>query len=139
MALGPFAGEQVYDPQFEALVVDLCKRPGMFVNPVSVGAVCAYLDGFNAARSDGPLMGLQPWLVLRAGDGNNLHWSGLALRLLRPDAVQPADGEDVIRDLGGLIGQFLEYRRANGLAKVFRDYARWLTRRSWYTGPLRNR
>jgi hypothetical protein len=139
MALGPFRSEQVYDPQFEELVGSICVRPGMYVHPVSFGAVCAYLDGFDAARSGGPLMGLQPWLVVRANGGNNLHWTGLAQRQL---PALPGDGELTaeersIRALGRLLGEFFEYRRANGLTKVFRDYARWLLRRSWYTGPLR--
>jgi hypothetical protein len=100
---------------------------------------CAYLDGFNTARSGGPLLGFQQWLVVRANDGNNLHWSALARRLLPDDpaGAESSDEERAVRALGRLLGEFLEYRRANGITKVFHEYTRWLLRRSWYTGPLR--
>ncbi|MDB5311142.1 MAG: hypothetical protein JWO38_5344 [Gemmataceae bacterium] len=141
MTLGPFPSELVNDPQFDELVGRLCSHPQMYVNPVSFGAVCAYLDGFNAARNGGPLIGFQPWLVVRAKDGNNLHWQGLARRLLptvADDVALPVE-ERAIRALGRLIAEYLEYRRTNGLTKVFNDYSRWLLRRSWYTGPLRRK
>jgi hypothetical protein len=139
MALGPFPSEQVHDPEFERLVESLCVRPQMYASPATYGAVCAYLCGFDAARSGGPLMGLREWLVVRAGDGNNLPWSGLARRQLpqdHADAELP-DEERAIRALGRLLAEFFEYRRANGITKVYHEYARWLLRQSWYTGPLR--
>ena len=139
MDLGPFPSEVVHDPQFEQLVGNLCLRAGMYVNPVSFAAVCAYLDGFDAARSGGPLVGLQQSLVVRANTGNNLRWPGLARQQLatdRADAELP-DEERSIQALGRLLAEFFEYRRTNGLTKVFHEYARWLRRRSWYTGPLR--
>jgi hypothetical protein len=70
--LGPLPSEQVHDPQFEWLVDNICARPQMYVTPATFGAVCAYLSGFDAARNGGPLVGLHPWLVVRAGDGNSL-------------------------------------------------------------------
>ena len=139
MPSGPFPLEQVTDPQFEEMVGHICLRPSMYVNPATYGSVCAFIDGFNAGRSGGPLMGLQQWLVVRVNDGNNLHWSGLAQHALSPapDHTARTEEERSIRALGHLLGEFFEYRRANGLTKVFNDYARWLLRRSWYTGPLR--
>jgi hypothetical protein len=139
MALGPFPSELVHDPQFEQLVGAICLRPGMYITPPTFGGVCAYLDGFNAARSGGPLIGLQQWLVVRANTGNNLHWSGLARQQLADDAADAElpDEDRTIRALGRLLAEFFEYRRANGVTKVFQEYARWLLRRSWYTGPLR--
>jgi hypothetical protein len=139
MTLDPFPSELVYDPEFERLVGAICLRPGMHVSPPTYGAVCAYLTGFNAARSGGPLVGLQQWLVVRANTGNNLHWSGLARQQLASDPADAElpDEERAIRALGRLLAEFLEYRRANGVTKVFHEYARWLLRRSWYTGPLR--
>lgn len=139
MALGPFPSEQVYDPQFEDLVATICRHPAMYVSPATFAGVCAYLCGFDAARSGGPLMGLHQWLVVRANDGNNLAWPGLAHRLLSADVIDADLPEDEweIRALGRLLAEFFEFRRANGITKVFHDYARWLLRRSWYTGPLR--
>ncbi len=104
------------------------------MTPVSFGAVCAYLDGFDAARNHGPLIGLHQWLVIRFNNGNNLYWSGLA-RLLLPGGAGSSD-EQAIRELGQLLSEFFEYRRTKGVTKIFHDYAHWLLRRSWYTGPL---
>jgi hypothetical protein len=83
-------------------------------------------------------MGLHPWLVLKADDGNNLHWSGLALRLLpfEPGGDEQASEKRAILALGELLGQFFAYRRAQGLAKIFTEYARWLLQQGWYSGPL---
>lgn len=139
MALGPYPSEQVHDPQFEQLVGHICTHPGMYVTPATFGSVCAYLGGFDAARSGGPLMGLQQWLVVRANTGNNRHWSGLARQELvaDPGDAELPDEDRSIRALGRLLAEFFEYRRASGITKVFHEYARWLLRRSWYTGPLR--
>ena len=139
MALGPFPSEQVHDSQFEELVTAICRQPAMFVAPATFGGVCAYLCGFDAARSGGPLMGLHQWLVVRANEGNNLAWPGLAHRMLPVDVIAAdlTEDEREIRALGRLLAAFFEFRRTNGITKVFHDYARWLLRRSWYTGPLR--
>jgi hypothetical protein len=139
MPLGPFRTEQVYAPEFEELVANLCLRPQLYVTPVSYGAVSGYLNGFDASRSGGPLMGLHPWLVLRADDGNSLSWSRLALRLIPSepgDDGQPSE-ECTIMALGQLLGEFFAYRQSHGLTKIFSDYAGWLLQQSWYTGPLR--
>lgn len=137
MASDPYPTEQIHDPQFEQMVDDLCKRPGMFVTPTNYDAVCAYLDGFNAARNHGPLIGLQQWLVLRVNNGNSVHWSGLARSIL-PGGAKSSE-EQAIGELGHLLSEFFDYRRSQGITKVFHEYARWLLRRSWYTGPLRRR
>ena len=127
--------DQIHAPEFEQLVVNLCKRPGMYVGVPSYVAVCAYLDGFDAGRDHGPLMGLHQWLVVRYGNGDNLHWPGL-IRHLFPGGVDSSD-EEAIRDLGQVLGEFFECRRSQGVTKVFHEYAKWLLRRSWYQGPLR--
>jgi hypothetical protein len=138
MELGPFPSEQVHDPQFEQLVAHLTLRPQMYVNPVTLTAVCAYLGGFDAARSGGPLIGFQQWLVVRRNGGNNLHWTGLVrLELMTETADAGVPEEQTVASLGRLLAEFFEYRRTNGITKVFNDYARWLLRRAWYTGPLR--
>ncbi len=139
MTKEPYPSEHAHDSQFEQLVGHLCLCPGMYVNPATFGTVCAYLDGFDASRSGGPLIGLREWLVVRANMGNNLHWSRLAQQQLKADAVDVELSEDErsIRALARLLAEFFEYRRANGITKVFHEYAKWLLRRSWYTGPLR--
>ena len=137
--LGPMPNELIDDPHFEQLVASLCRRPDMYVYPATFGTVCALLAGFDMARSGGPLLGFQPWLVMRRNGGNNLGWA----RLVELELPGNAEGDGRTADerrieaLGCLIGEFLAYRRANGLTKLFRDYSTWLLRRSWYTGPLR--
>jgi hypothetical protein len=44
-----------------------------------------------------------------------------------------------IRELGILLNEFFKYRSIVGLEKVFHDYARWLLRKKWYSGPLREK
>jgi hypothetical protein len=131
----------VDDPQFEQLAEHICLYPGMYVSPPSFGGVCAYLDGFNAARSGAPLLGLHPWLVVRASTGNNMHWSALTRQELADDPADErlADEERAVRALGRLLAEYFEYRKKNGITKVFHNYARWLLKRSWYTGPLRQK
>lgn len=131
----PFPAEQVRDGQFEALVADLCARPGMYLHPPSLDTVIAYIDGFNTARSGGPLRGLREWLVVRANGGNNLHWSGLACQLMAPAPDDPGRA----RALGQLLAEFLRYRYEAGITKVYYDYGRWLLRQRWYRGPLRKK
>jgi hypothetical protein len=133
-----YATELIHDPEFEQLVVNVCRAPGMFVGSASYGAVCAFLDGFNKARGGGPLIGIHQWLVLRTGSGNNRIWSALARDEISRE-ISLRDEERVIEALGRLLAEFFEYRRTNGLTKIFHDYAKWLLRKSWYHGPLRQR
>ena len=139
MPTDPLPGEQAHDRDFERLVADICARPGTYVAPVTFGSVCAYRSGFDAARSGGPMAGLHPWLVSRWGDGNNPNGTGLAGRQLPTgsDDAGLADEELAVHGLGLLLGEFFEFRRANGLTKPFHDYAQWLLAQEWYTGPLR--
>lgn len=137
----PAPTEYFPDSRFEQVATGLCHRPAMYLGAATFDAVCAYLQGFDSARDGGPLIGLHPWLVVRRNGGNNIGWPRLARESLQSD---PADEklpeeEQQIRALGRLLAEFFEYRRDNGLSKIFHNYARWLLRRSWYTGPLRQK
>jgi hypothetical protein len=126
------------DPAFEEMVQSICARPGVWVIPPSFATVCAYIDGFNSARGGGPLLGFREWLVLKLDDGNNLHWIGLADRLISGDEHSEGGGQEQrILALGRLIGDYLRERDKDGITKVYYDYGRWLLRRRWYNGPLR--
>jgi hypothetical protein len=35
-----------------------------------------------------------------------------------------------------LFEEFLRFREEHGITKIHYDYARWLLRKRWYTGPL---
>ncbi len=129
---------------FEDLVAQLCKRPGMFVGCGSFAAVCAYLHGFDVARDGGPLMAFHPWMVLRQDSGNNVGWDILVLS----EAIGPMPGQDIadlsseqsrrcVQKLEGLLAEFFEDRRRRFVTGILHDYAKWLLRKKWYDGPLR--
>jgi hypothetical protein len=137
--LGPLPSELIYDPQFDELVAGIGKHPAMYVVPPTFAAVLGYLDGFSRGRGGAPLLGLREWLVLRAGGWNNLNWTGLACREITGDhdeRLACGDDPQLIAALAGLLQEFLDYRRANGLSKVFWEYAEWVRRQDWYSGPL---
>ncbi len=139
MALGPLSSELIRDPEFDQLIASICKHPQMYVNPATLGGVCAWIDGFNHGRGGSPLLGLREWLVVRARGGNNLHWTGLAFREIAGDRnadYNRGDDPELITKLGQFLQDFLAYREANGLSKIFWDYAEWLRRQEWYSGPL---
>jgi hypothetical protein len=111
----------------------------MYVGCADFSAVVAFLDGFNAARGGGPLLGFREWLVVKANTGNNLHWAGLVKLLNRPRPAEGGEREEGfwIETLGRVIAEYLAFRAENGITKVYYDYGRWLVRHRWYRGPLR--
>ena len=130
----------VADRDFGELVDSMCTRPGMYVTPPTFDTVAAYIDGFDAALRGGILVGLHQWLVKKRDTGNNVAWPGIASTLIGADPNAP--GTDVehrrIRALGNLLLEFIEYRRSNGLTKIFCEYRDWLSSQSWYDGPLQD-
>jgi hypothetical protein len=82
------------------------------------------------------------WLASRSGSssapakGNNLAWTGLAkLEIVaRFQQAQEPSPEQMIQGLGQLLAEFFEYRHANGITKIFHEYAKWLLRKSWVHG-----
>ncbi len=138
MTFEPFPNEQANDDVFEQVVAALCRRSGMY-GVSTFESACAYLNGYNAACSGGPLIGITQWLIVRAGEGNTLAWNGLVQLEIaeRFKQVQEPSPEQMIQALGQILAEFFEYRRTNGITKIFHEYAKWLLRKSWYTGPLR--
>jgi hypothetical protein len=137
----PYAHECHSDWQFEQLLSRFCQTPGMYITPVNYDTMCAYLQGFDAARNGGPLLGFAQWLIVRANSGNNLHWRGLAkLQLVveLKDKNLP-QGEQEVQALGRLLQIFFEERKQLGITKIYYEFGKWLLRKSWYDGPLRKR
>jgi hypothetical protein len=131
---------------FEALATNVCKRPGMYVGGESFAAVCVYLNGFDAGRDGGPLIGFHPWMVLRQDSGNNVAWEGLVLSEAFGGAAHPdldrlsaEQNRQCTQKLGQLLAQFFEERRTRTVTAILHDYAKWLLRKKWYTGPLRTK
>jgi len=134
------------ETDFSELVVSICKRAGMYVYPSTFWGVCAFIDGFNAARDEGPLNGFREWLVVLRKGGDNFHWIGLVETVLdipsgamtrEMNGMTKEQHETAIALLGGLFTKFFEHRAQNGVTKIHYDYARWLLRQGWYDGPLR--
>lgn len=106
----------------------------------SLAEVLAFIQGIDHGQCDGPLVGFREWLVVRQGGGNNLHYVGL----VRAELRVPLRGRSVVDDagaikgLGELLALFFGERATLGLAGIFHAYLRWLTRQSWYDGPLRS-
>ena len=128
---------------FPELVQNLCKRPGMYVNPATLETVMAYVNGFDTARDRGPLAGFREWLIVRNKWGNNLHWSSLVVRLL-PDLTEQSrdegkDDQNRIAAFGMILNEFLTLRAEQGLTAIFHDYRKWLMRQRWYTESLRKK
>jgi hypothetical protein len=70
---------------------------------------------------------------------HNLDWIGLAFHEIAGDrnaVCNRGDDPELFARIGPLLQEFLAYRRANGLSKVFWEYAEWVRRQDWYSGPL---
>jgi len=130
--------------EFPELVRQLCQRPSMWVVPPHFSSVCAYISGFDHARDGGPLDGFREWLIVRLGSGNNLTWDGLVEMAIRPEAdpiESPTEDQEAsrIQAMAVLFDEFFRIRDEEGVTKIHYEYARWLLRTKWYTGPLRKK
>jgi hypothetical protein len=127
---------------FGEFVALLCARPQMFVADTNFHQVVAFIDGFNAARDGGPLLGFREWLVVRANTGDNLGWASL-LKLVVPPPPESEVGKNQEeywnQVAGNLIAEYLRYRNTNGITKLYYEYGQWLLRKRWYQGPLRRK
>jgi hypothetical protein len=117
----------------------------MWVRPPDFSTVCAYISGFDHARDGGPLDGFREWLIVRLGGGNNLSWDGLVEMAIRPEAdpiESPREDQEASRlqAMAVLFDEFFRFRDEDeGIARIHYEYARWLLRQKWYTGPLRKK
>jgi len=118
------------------------KHPSMYFSPVEFDVAAAFIQGFNLAGSGGLLVGFREWLIVKLGDGNNLTWGALVLRLAFPDAETPRQhllrsGEQkrAVEFLFGLLQEFWQERESHGgLRRIYVKYQEWLQHQDWY-GP----
>jgi len=110
------------------------SRPGLFGLDGSYGQFSAYVDGVDTGNAGRLLTGFREWLVTRLGDGDNLVWRGLVLRLAFPDAssIRPEVLSDVelnrtaVDALFALLDEFLALtERGGALVQVYDDYLSW--------------
>ncbi|MCY1018558.1 hypothetical protein [Pyxidicoccus sp. MSG2] len=119
----------------------LRKSPGLFLPSVDYDVAVAFLLGFDAATEGGCLMGFREWLVPQLGGGNNLHWAGLVLNLMKRETeVQRSEGnhseKERVEFLLSTLDMFHQERTSSdGLRAIYLRYEAWLRTQSWYTPP----
>jgi hypothetical protein len=123
------------------LYANAARRPGLYGLDGSYGQFCAFLTGADAVADGLPLTGFREFLVVRLGDGNNLTWAGLVLRLAFPaartgwpDLARTPEGDRMaVRTLFRLLDEFLTTRAdVDGPARIVEEYEAWLNTQSWH-------
>lgn len=67
------------------MVENLRARPGMFGLDGTFPMYTAFLRGYEHSHDAGWLQGFRDWLAGRCGDGFNLGWESLVIRLTFPE------------------------------------------------------
>jgi hypothetical protein len=126
------------------ILLDLRKRPEMYLPVVTYEAAASFVLGYDAALQGGLLLGFREWLVTQLKQGSNLSWSVLALELIRqraPESISVntspmTDNHSAAVDgLLSTIETFLRERNQTGGARrIFATYGQWLEQQDWY-GP----
>ena len=91
----------------------------MFGTERTADQVVAFVAGFDAATGYSLLRGFQEWLVVRLGEGHEIHWMGLVVRSIS-EANDPADRvlelvDDFLSDVDDRDGRRVLYRRFDEL------------------------
>jgi hypothetical protein len=124
---------------YRTLFAQVHSHPGLFGLDGSYGQFCAYVDGVDTGNAGRLLTGFREWLVTRLGDGDNLVWRGLVLRLAFPDtdsirleALSEAEPNRTAADtLFALLEEFLALtERRDALVQVYDGYLIWRKGRS---------
>jgi hypothetical protein len=124
---------------YRTLFAQVHSRPGLFGLDGSYGQFCAYVDGVDTGNAGRLLTGFREWLVTRLGDGDNLVWRGLVLRLafpehdsIRPETLSEAEpNRTAVDTLFALLGEFLALaERRDGLVQIYDGYLLWRRTRS---------
>ena len=119
------------------LIMDVCERPGLYVQPANLDTVVAFILGLDA-RND-CMLGFHQWLVVNHGMRDNMCWEGFIKKLVLSTCDEDSQH---LSNLHGLLRDFTEYctptdgRRNTGILRVFADYHHFLLSQSWYTADL---
>ena len=106
----------------------------MYGLPDNFRGLCAFIHGVDAGNEWQFLVGFHEFLVVRAGKGANLTWTGLVLHIAFPGndhlAADLLDDPDrdrhAVDTLFDLLDQFLERRVRHGeLVLMFAEYSAW--------------
>jgi hypothetical protein len=115
------------------------KHPLMYIPKLDFDSAVSFLQGFNLAREGEILAGFREWLVVKVGNGNNLAWYELVLRLAypepgaRPDELPATDQGRLVGLLFATFEEFWKVREeAGGDRELLRRHATWLRTQDWY-------
>jgi hypothetical protein len=104
--------------------------------------ISIFLDGVNTANDGSTLEGFREWLTVQAGEGHNLVWQALVLKLTFADrdtsvAARELDqGDDrlAVRTLFDLLDRYWSVReKPDGMLRLHDAYLKWLRKQTWYT------
>jgi hypothetical protein len=126
---------------YRTLFAEISRRPGLYGLDGSFEQFAAFVSGVDAGNDWQLLTGFREWLIVRLGDGNNLAWSGLVLRLAFPDGwpglrdrlKDPEQNRVASETLFQLLDEFLARRAAHDEpAAIFDEYLTWRRAQSWH-------
>jgi len=108
------------------------KYPGMWFHPVTFETAAAFIQGFDAALSEGLLVGFREWLIVRLNGPNDLTWPPMVLMALE-DPRADSTPQLLVERMFAILDEFVQARKSGGLRPIFLGYEAWLNRQSWYT------
>lgn len=95
----------------------------VFGSDPEFGRVVAFVAGFDAATGYSLLRGFQEWLVVKVGDGHEVHWMGLVEQVAREEGTQAGRVfelvDEFLADVDDRDGRRVLYRQFDQLR---RDY-----------------
>ena len=101
----------------DALVLEICKRPAIFVGKPSLDKVLSFISGWNYAKNQTDLF--REWLVVRVGyDYNSMHWT----RLIKEYSIQIFKQRPSIRNLSVIYTLYYSDFRKRGEVAILREY-----------------
>ena len=119
---------------YRKLMADVRQRASAYGLDGSYGQAVAFITGCDAGNEWGLLAGFPQWLAMKAGQGANLGWPALVLRLAFPStagqligaSLNPEDDSHAVATLFALLDEFLEVREgAHGVISVLTPYFEW--------------
>jgi hypothetical protein len=119
---------------YRELFSSVHRRPRLYGVPDTFPGVCAFIQGVDAGNEWQFLAGFREFLVVRAGKGSNLTWTGLVLHIAFPGndhlaadlLADPQREQHAVDTAFALLDEFLERRAQHGEpAKIFAEYVAW--------------
>ncbi|MBM80654.1 MAG: hypothetical protein CMJ78_08685 [Planctomycetaceae bacterium] len=117
------------------IFISLSRQPRMYVQSDRFDAVCAYMDGYDAALRGRVLNGFRHWLLSEGDEWSNLPWWGIVRRNLFPDqnpadALSKSGSDEALEALACYLEQFCSCIKVGGLQAIYAKYNAWLLSRT---------